>query len=194
MTGVFVLLATVTIEFHDLSEPAGVPLLRCELCGEVGVNDLGRSVHSDDSAANGKNVHVVVLDGLVCRVIVVDDGGSDPRDLVRRDGSARTRAADDDPAFALTTYDGSANSSRDVGVVDGFFRVRADVENEMPLVLEMTDEQLLELEPSVVSSDHHTHLVSLAPIARKASHSSVLRAACGTYRITNPGLQKWGGA
>ena len=194
MTGVFVLLATVTIEFHDLSEPAGVPLLRCESCGEVGVNDLGRSVHSDDSAANGKNVHVVVLDGLVRRVIVVDDGGSDPGDLVRGYRSACTGAAHDDPAFALTIHDGSANSSGDVGVVDRFLRIRADVDNEMPLILEMADELLLKLEPSVVSSDHHTHLVSLAPIARKASHSSVLRAACGTYRITNPGLQKWGGA
>ena len=161
MTNVFGFLATVTIEFHDFSEPARVPLLRGELCSQVGINDLGRGVDSNDSATDGKNVHVIMLNGLVRRVVVVYDSGSNPRDLVRGDGCARTRTAHDDPAFTLTADDGSANSSGDVWVVDGFLRIRADVENEMSLILEMAHELLFELEPSVISSDHHTHFVSL---------------------------------
>ena len=64
----------------------------------------------DHAPAQAEDVAVVVLDRLVGRVGVVGDDGADVRELARRDGDARARAADEHRAVGVAVRTASAAS------------------------------------------------------------------------------------
>src|SRR5438128_3562126 len=72
----------------DLGQPARVPLLGGEAGGDERAHEVDRQLLADDPGADAEDVHVVVLDRLVRRVVVVADAGPDTGKLVGGDTDA----------------------------------------------------------------------------------------------------------
>src|SRR5919204_4733883 len=113
-------LAIGFLPFHllDLLKPSDVAFPAVEPCNEEGAHQLARQLGPHDLGAEAEHVHVIVLDALVCRVVVVADRGTDAWDLARRDRRADPGAADEHGAFRLTAANCLADLARLVRVVD----------------------------------------------------------------------------
>lgn len=140
----------VAVEFRDLANSAHVTFLAAELCAEERIDDLGGGDNTDDPPPKCENVHVVMFDRLMCRVVVVDHSGADTDNLVRRDGTSGARAAHDDSPFAIPIHDAPSDRRGIVRIVDRVARVCAYIDYDVARVLKMADKLLLELEPGVI--------------------------------------------
>src|SRR5262245_8462260 len=81
-----------------------------------------------------KHDHVVILDSLTSRCVVVADDGPYPAMLVRRDGSHDTVRANKDTSLAATAHDSAGDSSCVVRTVDGSGVAGAHIPNLMTVV------------------------------------------------------------
>src|SRR5438270_4259843 len=84
-----------------LAQPADVPLGPGEPGCQESIDQFSGDNRSHDPAADTEVVLIVVLDSLVSRVVVFNQPGADPRNLVRADRGADSAAADRDAAFYL---------------------------------------------------------------------------------------------
>ena len=111
----------------DLADAAGVAGLGVEVGGEPGVED-GRNLGGvEDGGAEGEDVGVVVLAGHAGHEGVEDLGGADVGELVGGDGHAGAGGADEDAAVEGAVGDAAGDLGGEVGVVDGFGAVGAEV-------------------------------------------------------------------
>ncbi len=136
-------------------------LLATEARTEVRIDQLGGCRGSDDPGSEGQHVHVIVFNGLMCGVVIVDDSTSNPGDLVRSDRCSCARPAHNDAAFSLSCDHRSAHGSGVVGIVDRIGAVGSDIDNDVPICFEMLDEFLFEWEPGMVRPDDYTHVAFL---------------------------------
>ena len=72
-------------ERSHLAQPANVPLASAELGGEESVDKIAGHSRSHDPAANTKYVHIVMLDSLVSRIVVLNQPGPHSGNFVRTD-------------------------------------------------------------------------------------------------------------
>ena len=94
----------------NLLKPSHVAFPAVEFRTKERADQLTGHVFPDYARADAEHVHVVVLDSLVRRVRVVAGRRSYPRELGRRNGSADSRAADEDPAIGPPFWIASPSS------------------------------------------------------------------------------------
>ena len=72
-------------ERSDLAQPPHVTFFLSKLGGQECIHKFSGDKKTNHPAADTEDVHVVVLDPLVSRVVVLNQPGADPRNLVRTD-------------------------------------------------------------------------------------------------------------
>ena len=85
-------------ERRDFCQSAKMPVSLAELGMQERVDEIPRHRRSDRSAAHAEHIHVIVLDSLPSREMVVDQCRTDSRDLVRADCRSDPAAADGNPS------------------------------------------------------------------------------------------------
>ena len=132
-------LVLVVISADARFERATLP--RRRRCRSAWLNSAARKVStrsqatagSDGPAAHAEDVHVIVLDALLRREMVVDERRADARNLVGADRGADAAAADRHAALHLSRDHGLGERNDEVGiVVAGIQSVRAEVDDFMP--------------------------------------------------------------
>jgi len=91
-----------------------MPLGATEVRGEEGLHEVPRDLGSDRPAPHAQDVHVVVLDALACREVIVHQRGADAAHLVRAYRRADATAADTDAARDLPGYDRARERDHEV--------------------------------------------------------------------------------
>jgi hypothetical protein len=151
-------------QFLDFLQPPTVPVAAVELGREEGARELGGELGAHDLGAETEDVHVVVLDALVRGVRVMADRGTDPGQLVRRDGGAHAGAAHEDTALGLASEDRLTDLPSLVGVVDPRLRcVRPEVEHLMTLLGDRVADALTQLDTTVVEGYGDAHRMGTLP-------------------------------
>src|SRR5215472_6834532 len=88
---------------------------------------------SHHSAANTKNVHVVMLDSLVSRIVVLHQPGPDSRNLVRANRGAHSAPTCRDAAFHLAGSDCTSERDDEIRVIVAWIQtVRPVIDDFMP--------------------------------------------------------------
>src|SRR5262249_52558488 len=101
----------------DLGEASAVSLGAAERRSDEGLRVIPGDLDAHDPPAQAQDVHVVVLDPLADRVMVVAQAGPDPSHLVGGHGRPDPATADDDPAVELAGRHGAGERNDVVGVV-----------------------------------------------------------------------------
>ena len=122
------------------------------------VDDLFHQPFADHALPERKHIGVVVQPRIFCGIGVVAMRAADPRHLVGDKRNADARSADEDPALAPPRRDGFRRRQRVIGIIAGFFRVRAEVDHFMPFGCEVSHERPLELQPAMVAGDSDLHI------------------------------------
>ena len=78
----------------DFTQPADMTFFLCKLGGQEGIHQFSRDNETHHPAADAEDVHIVVLDSLVSRVVVLHQPGTHSRNLVGTDRGADAAAAD----------------------------------------------------------------------------------------------------
>src|ERR1700720_2324657 len=73
------LMDSLYFERSHLAKPAYVPLALAELGCQERIHQVSGDFRSHHPAAHTEDVHVVVLDSLVSRVVILNQPGPDPR-------------------------------------------------------------------------------------------------------------------
>src|SRR6185312_832714 len=93
---------------------------------QIGVHQLLGDFDADHAGSQHQDVHVVVLDPLVGRVVVVGEAGADAAELVGRDRRTDARAANENATPASAEH-----AQRDLGgevrVINGTCAIGAHV-------------------------------------------------------------------
>ena len=145
------------LELGELLDAAAKVLLIAEAGVEEGANQIERERLPDDLRAEAEHGDVVMLDGLMCGIDIVAEGGADTRDLVGGDAGADSRAADEDRAVGASVDKLRANGLGDVREVDRLRRVRAEVADLMAPLPERVDDWSLEWKTGMIAADCQPH-------------------------------------
>src|SRR5229473_6046322 len=104
-------------ERSNLAQPADVAFFLGKLGGQECIHKFSGDKKTNHPAADTEDVHVVVLDSLVSRVVVLNEPGADPRNLVRTDRRADSAAADSQAAFHFPGSNRLSERDNEVGIV-----------------------------------------------------------------------------
>jgi hypothetical protein len=90
----------------QLSQAADESFLRrLKPVTQEGVHDIEGECGTDDSRSHYQDIHVVMLDTLVCGVGIVAYRRADPRHFVGGDANADAGTADEDASLGRTGYE-----------------------------------------------------------------------------------------
>ncbi len=112
---------------------------------------------TDDPTAHDKHVHVIVLDSLMSRVMIVAETGTHTRNLVRCNGCPHTAAANENPAGGVPLANGQAYGLREIRVIYRFGAARAEIDHLMLQLRQKRFDALFKLKPCVVGSNCDLH-------------------------------------
>jgi hypothetical protein len=111
------------LERRDFSQAAQVPFSLTKLRRQKCLEQVPSYTRPYGTATHTYNVHVVVLDALLGREMVVDQGGTNAQDLVGANGRSHTTPADGNPAVHITCGDRLGKGENEIGVIiAGFMR------------------------------------------------------------------------
>jgi hypothetical protein len=138
-----------------------VPLGLTELGGQERLDEIPGHRRSNGSSAHTKDVHVIVLNALPGREMVVDQTSADTLDLVGAHRRADAAAADRKAAIHFLSYHRSREWNDEVGIVIvGAQRVSAEIDDLMARSAELSNQLLLQTESAVVGGNSYTHSLS----------------------------------
>src|SRR4051812_38534204 len=131
---------------HDakLLDAAAEILIGGKFGGEVGRDEVHGEPGADNLCANAHDIDVVMLDALMGGMDVVADRGADTLHLVGRDRGADAGAADHDAARGFARRHLLRHRACDVGEVDRFVVMGADIEDVVAEAADVVDNCLLE--------------------------------------------------
>jgi len=136
-----------------------MPLGLTELGGQEGLDQVPSHCRSHCPPAHADNVHVIVLDPLAGREMIVDQRGANARNLVGTHGCTHAAAANGHVTLHLARRHSLAERGDKVRiVVIRRLAVRAEIDNLMAGRTELGDKSLLQAEPAVISGDADTHV------------------------------------
>src|SRR5215470_11836286 len=131
-----------------------------ELGSQEGLDEVPSHRRSYCSATHADNVHVIVLDPLAGREMIVDQRSTDARDLVGTHRCPDTAAADRYAAFDLPCRDGVAEWGYKVRIVVVRAQtVRTEIDDLMASRTKLRDQFLLQAEPAVIGGNTDAHFV-----------------------------------
>src|SRR5215207_5684457 len=104
--------------FLDLFQPSTVPVAPIELRPEEDTDQVCGERRAHNLGAEAEDVHVVVLDALMCRIDVVADCGANSVELVRRDGGSDAGSTDEHASLCVAGEQNIPESESEVRIVD----------------------------------------------------------------------------
>jgi hypothetical protein len=150
---------------------------------EEGADQFQRHRLADDSTAQHQHVHVVVLDSLVCRIMVVAEAGADTWNLVGRNRRADTAAAHEDATFGFAIAHGQTHRLRKVRIINRRRTVSAKVNYIAFLIQQICFDPLLQFETCVVCSNGNLHRVLLFSSVKPCGLRNVFLKTTGVHRL-----------
>ena len=124
---------------------------------DEGLHQFAREGGSDDPSPEHEDVHVVVLDSLVCGVDVMTDRGAHPLELVRGHRGADAAAADEHAPLGSPIDHGLAHGLGRIGVIDGGGGMGAHIDHLVAFPSKKVGHLLLKRETRVIGTHHDLH-------------------------------------
>src|SRR5262249_17217866 len=132
-----------------------------EVGGQERLDEVPSDGWSHGPAAHTKNVHMIVLDSLLGREVVVDDRRADAPHLVCTHRRADAAAADRYSTFHLLGDNGPGEGDDVVGVVIPLVQaMSAEIDDLMPRGAKLAEQFFLQTKTTVISGNANTHTVS----------------------------------
>jgi len=104
-----------------------------EFCGEKRLHKIPRDFRADSAPTHAKDVHVIILDTLLRREMIVNETGADTSHFVRANRCADATATNRQTAIHLANHHRSREGNDEIRiVVVGRQRVRAEVHELVP--------------------------------------------------------------
>ena len=128
-----------------------------------------------------QNVHVVVLDSLLRREMVMDQGGPDTFHLIGADRCANPAAADRNAPLHLAGNNSHCERGDEIWIVVAWIEaVRTEVNDRMAGRSQLRNQLFLWPESAVIGGDAHFHTMSFREITRKlAEPQAIKNRRCG---------------
>jgi hypothetical protein len=162
----FLLVDLLHFECSDFAKPPAVALFASECGCEEGIDQIARSLKSNDSAADAKHVHVVVFDALVSRVVVLNEPGANSWNLVRANGRAHSTAANRQTAAHLAVSSLLRERNHEIGIaVAGIQNVGPEIDHLVARLSEINRRLFFQNESTVVGGDSYSHLCFLLGVS-----------------------------
>jgi len=121
---------------------------------EKRLDQLPRDFGAGGSAAQADDVQMIVLDTLACGKVILNQRRSDSGDLVRADRSTDAASAEGDPAFHVSTRDGTGEGNDVVGIVVTVIEAAiAEVNDFISRGTEVCDKRVLQEEPAMIGGN-----------------------------------------
>jgi hypothetical protein len=144
----------------NFAQPAKVTLGLTESGIEKGIDQILRHRWSDRSAAHTDDVHVIVLNPLPGRKVIVNQSGANAGDLIGTDRSADTAATNRNAPLYFSGSNGPREGSDVVGIViAGIEVVCSEISHLVPGLTKMSDQLFLQGEATMIGGDSNTHLI-----------------------------------
>jgi hypothetical protein len=114
-----------------------------------------------DPAAKTDNVHVIVLDALPSREVIIDQSGVNSRNFVGANGSTDSTPANSNPALNRARHHCPRQRNDEIRVVVAWFEtIRTKVNNLMTRGLEAATKILFQSKSAVIGGDSNAHMFS----------------------------------
>src|SRR5208282_3532943 len=136
----------------------------------LGLTALGRKKRLDKVPSDGRShrpsahtddVHVVVLDTLFSREMVMHQSRASAHNFVGTNGSADAAAADGNSALDIARHYGSGKRDNEVRiVVTRIQAVRTEIDDFMPCSSKLCDKFLFQTKSPVIRGDPNPHALS----------------------------------
>jgi hypothetical protein len=133
---------------------------RTELACEKGLNQIPGHGWAHGPTAHTDDIHVVILNTLLGRKVIMNEPGADAPDLIGTHGSADTAPADCDAAKYFTGSYGPREWNDYVGIIVGRVRfMSTKIDYVMTRRSKLGDELFFQNESAVIGgySDSHMH-------------------------------------
>ena len=141
----------------DLAEAADVTLFMGELRAQKSVDTVVCGLGANDPGTEDEHVHIVMLDPLMRRVVVMAEAGADTANLVCGYAGAHTAAADENSSLGAAVQDSMPDFRGEIRIINRRSGVRANVENLVALLFEVLNNGLFQIVPCVVTADDNEH-------------------------------------
>jgi hypothetical protein len=143
------------------AEAPQMPLGQTKPARQESLDEIPSYGRSHGPAAHTNNVHVVVLDALLGREMVMHEARANARNLVSANGCADPAAADGYAAVHFSRRYCPGQGDNEVGiVVTRVQAVSAEIDYLMPRLAKLRDKLLFQTESTVISSDSNPHILS----------------------------------
>jgi len=143
--------------FH-LGETPYVTRLAGKLCGKIAVHEIECYIRPDDARPEHEDVHIVVLNALLRRVVVMAHRSAYAFEFVGGDGNTDAAAANQNAAIRLAALHLLCNQGGKIGIIVGLPRLmRPNIGDVVPALFEVFHRALLHVIAGVVGSDYNFH-------------------------------------
>jgi hypothetical protein len=132
---------------------------------------------SDRSSTHTDNVHVIVLDTLFSREMVMHQTRASAHNFVGTNGSSDTAAADGNAAFDIARHYSSGKRDNEIRIV--VTRVQAvgtKIDDFVPCPSKQCDKFLFQAESPVIRGDPNPHAFSSCQTQQKISLYALIRS------------------
>src|SRR5260370_2937038 len=147
-------------ERSHLAQPADVAFFLGELGSQESIHQFSGDNKAHHPAADTEDVHIVVLDSLVSRVVVLNQPGADARNFVGTDRGPYPTAADRDAALHFPRSHSLGERDDEVGiVVAGIQAVCPHIDHLVPSLAKMGNQFFLQTKATVICGDSQAHLM-----------------------------------
>jgi hypothetical protein len=152
-----------------------VSISSAELASEKRLNKIPGDGRSNRPATHTNDIHIVILDSLLSREMIVNECGADADNLVGANGGANAAAADCYTANYITRGYSSGKRNYYVRiVVFGIQLMGAEIDDIMPRCAQLPQQLFFESESPVIGGYSYSHLIILH---RLQSLRTAVRAA-----------------
>src|SRR4029450_9156196 len=125
------------------------------------LDEIPRYGWSHRPAAHAKDIHVIVLDPLLGRKMIVDQRRANTLNLIGTHRRAHAAAADRYAAIHLARPDSRREGNTIVGIVVALSQaMSAKIDDLMPSVTKLGNQLLLQTKSAVIGGNSHAHISS----------------------------------
>jgi hypothetical protein len=125
------------------------------------MHDLARDLWANNPRAETQDIHIVVLDALMSRVVIVAQASTNAREFVCGDTGPYTTATDDNRPLRSTVSDRLASQPRIVRIVGRRAGLmRPQIHNGIASGRQLLDHHLFQWKPGVVCCYRDLHAVT----------------------------------
>jgi len=147
---------------RNFTQAAQMPFGPAVFCGQVSLDKIPSHFRPHSPSTHAENVHMIVLDSLFGREVIVDQRGADSFHLVSADRCTDPAAADGyAPLHFAGDYRVSERDDEVRIVVTWIEAAGTEVRDLMAISTQPRKQLFLQPESAVISGDPHLHVMSL---------------------------------